>query len=72
MKTLLVFVAVAAVIAVPAFAQQARSRHTQVPAARQEQLPVVHTYAAERHYPQPRYDYNNNVNPDFQLGGSDR
>jgi hypothetical protein len=72
MNALLAFIAVAICIAAPAFAQPTRAGQTQVRAPRQEQLPAVHPYSAERSYPRPRYDYNNNVNPDFQLGGSDR
>ena len=72
MKTLLAFVALATGIAAPAFAQPTRSSHAQVRAPRPEQPSVVHPYSADRHYPHPQYDYNNNVNPDFQLGGSDR
>ena len=70
MKTLLAFVALTVSIAVPAFAQPTRKGHTRAP--RQEQPFIVHFYAADRHYPHPQYDYNNNVNPYFQLGGSDR
>jgi hypothetical protein len=72
MKTLLAFVALAICIAAPAFAQPTRKGHTHVRASRQEQSSIVHPYAADHHYPHPQYDYNNNANPDFQLGGSDR
>jgi hypothetical protein len=72
MRTLLAFVALATGIAAPAFVQPTRRGHTHVRALRQEQSSIVHTYAADRHYPHPQYDYNNNVNPDFQMGGSDR
>jgi hypothetical protein len=72
MKTLLAFVALATGIAAPAFAQPTRKGHTNVRAPRQEQSSIVHPYAADHHYPHPQYDYNNNANPDFQLGGSDR
>jgi hypothetical protein len=72
MKTLLAFIALATGIAAPAFAKPTRTGHTHVRASSQEQSPVVHPYAADHHYPHPQYDYNNNANPDFQLGGSDR
>jgi hypothetical protein len=69
MKTLLA-VALAVSIAVPAVALPTHKGPSRAP--RQEQPSIVHFYAAERHYPHPQYDYNNNVNPDFQLGGSNR
>jgi hypothetical protein len=72
MKTLLALVALAIGITAPAFAQATRKGHTHVRALRQEQSSIVHPYAADHHYPHPQYDYNNNANPDFQLGGSDR
>jgi hypothetical protein len=71
-KTLLAFVALATSIAAPAFAKPIRTGHAQVRASNQEKSPIVHPYAADHHYPRPQYDYNNNANPDFQLGGSDR
>jgi hypothetical protein len=72
MKTLLAIVALATGIAVPAFAKPIRTGQTHVRASSQEHSPIVHPYAADHHYPHPQYDYNNNANPDFQLGGSDR
>jgi hypothetical protein len=72
MKTLVGFVALATAIAAPAFAKPIRTGHTHVRAWSHEQTFIVHPYAADHHYPHPQYDYNNNANPDFQLGGSDR
>jgi hypothetical protein len=66
MKKLLTLVALGTFIAAPAFAQShARGLH-------QQRSSVVHPYAANRPYSAPGYEYNNNDNPDFQLGGGER
>jgi hypothetical protein len=62
MKKLFFLVALASVLAAPAFAQHA---------PRQDNLTwssSVHPYAAG-YYTRPQYEHNNNANPDFQLGG---
>jgi hypothetical protein len=68
MKTLVAFVALSAVIAGPAFAQAPSRNHT----FHQQSSSRVHPYAADVPYVARGYEYNNNANPDFQLGGSDR
>jgi hypothetical protein len=63
-KKFLAFVALATLLAAPAFAQQASGRHDN----RQQSSSSVHPYAADR-YAAPQYETNNNANSDFQLGG---
>jgi hypothetical protein len=60
-------VALSAVVAEPAFAQAPSRNH----AFHQQSSSRVHPYAADVPYMARGYEYNNNVNPDFQLGGSD-
>jgi hypothetical protein len=69
MKKLLAIVAVGTVLAGPAFAQQAQSTHRGARAAHPQYSTRVQPYEPEV-YQRPRYEYNNNANPDFQLGGS--
>jgi hypothetical protein len=64
MKTL---VALSAVLAGPAFAQAPSRNH-----AFQQSSSRVHPYAANTPYQARGYGYNNNDNPDFQLGGGER
>jgi hypothetical protein len=70
MKKLLALVALSTLIAAPAFAQSPRSGYAR--GSHQRQSSVVHPYAADRPYSAPGYGYNNNDNPDFQLGGGER
>ena len=67
MKTLVALVGLSAVVAGPAFAQAPSRNH----AFHQQSSSRVHPYAADVPYVARGYEYNNNVNPDFQLGGSD-
>ncbi len=64
MKTLLATLALASVVAAPAFAQptsDARAR------AYHQQAPMVQMYGAEHYQRRPSSE---DVNPDFQLGGN--
>jgi hypothetical protein len=63
MKELFFLVAVATVLAAPAFAQNAPTRQDN-----RAWSSSVHPYAAG-YYTRPQYEHNNNANPDFQLGG---
>jgi hypothetical protein len=67
MKTLVALVALSAVLAGPAFAQAPSRNH----AFHQQSSSRVHPYAADVPYVARGYEYNNNLNPDFQLGGTD-
>jgi hypothetical protein len=67
MKTLVALVALSAVLAGPAFAQGPSRSHT----FHQHLSSTVHPYAADVPYVARGYEYNNNLNPDFQLGGTD-
>jgi hypothetical protein len=67
MKTLVALVALSAVLAGPAFAQAPSRNH-----AFHQQSSRVHPYAADTPYQAHGYGYNNNDNPDFQLGGGER
>jgi hypothetical protein len=69
MKKLLAVVALGTVLAAPAFAQQAPRQDDH--AFHQQSSSRLHPYAADR-YTAPGYEYNNNLNPDFQLGGGER
>jgi hypothetical protein len=72
MKKLLALVALGAVISAPAFAQSApRAQRYTGPSYEYQGSARVHPYAAD-HYQRPGIGYNNNVNPDFQLGGGER
>jgi hypothetical protein len=72
MKKLLALVALGAVVASPAFAQSApRAHRDAAPSYEYQGSARVHPYAAD-HYQRPGLEYNNNVNPDFQLGGGER
>jgi curli biogenesis system outer membrane secretion channel CsgG len=68
MKTLVAFVALSAVVAGPAFAQAPSRNH----AFHQQSSSRVHPYAAGTPYAAHGYEYNNNENRDFQLGGGER
>jgi hypothetical protein len=68
MKTLVALVALSAVVAGPAFAQAPSRNH----AFHQQSSSRVHPYAADTPYAAHGYGYNNNDNPDFQLGGGER
>jgi hypothetical protein len=68
MKKLLILVALSAVIVTPALAQAPSRNH----AFHQHSSTRVHPYAANDRYAAPGYEYNNNLNPDYQLGGTDR
>jgi hypothetical protein len=70
MKKFLAIVALGTFIAAPAFAQSPRDVYTR--GLHQQRSSVVHPYAADRSYSAPGYGYNNNDNPDFQLGGGER
>jgi Ni/Co efflux regulator RcnB len=59
MKKLLVVVALGALVAAPAFAQQAPNARQQTGASHVQRSSSVYGY-----------ERNGNVNPDFQLGGS--
>jgi hypothetical protein len=65
MKTLVALVALSAVVAGPAFAQAPTRDHT----FHQQSSSRVHPYAADDPYVARGYEYNNNLNRDFQLGG---
>ena len=67
MKTFVALVALSAVVAGPAFAQAPSRNH----AFHQQSSSTVHPYAADVPYMARGYEYNNNLNPDFQLGGTD-
>jgi hypothetical protein len=71
MKKFLAIVALGTVIAAPAFAQSAPSARQDNRTFHQQSSSRVHPYAADR-YTAPGYEYNNNLNPDFQLGGGER
>jgi hypothetical protein len=70
MKKLLVLVALGAAIAAPNFAQAAPTAQSYARESTHGWSSRVHVYAP-KHYA-PWYDSygNNNLNPDFQLGGS--
>jgi hypothetical protein len=68
MKTLVALVALGAVVAGPAFAQAPSRNH----AFDQQSSSRVHPYAADVPYVAHGYEYNNDMNRDFQLGGGDR
>jgi hypothetical protein len=68
MKTLVALVALSAFVAGPAFAQAPTRNH----AFHQQSSSTVHPYAADVPYVARGYEYNNDVNPDFQLGGGER
>jgi hypothetical protein len=68
MKKLLAIVAVGTVLAGSAFAQQAQSTQ-RARTAHPHYSTRVQPYEPDV-YQRPRYEYNNNLNPDFQLGGS--
>jgi hypothetical protein len=68
MKTLVALVALSAVLAGPAFAQGPSRNH----ALHHQSSSTVHPYAADTPYAARGYEYNNNDNPDFQLGGGER
>ncbi len=70
MKKLLALVALGTLLAAPAFAQSPRDAYTR--GLHQHRSSAVHPYAAGRYYSAPGYEYNNNENPDFQLGGGER
>ena len=63
MKAFLAIIALGTVVAAPALAQP--TSHSRTRAYQQE--PMVQMYGAE-HY--ERRPYNQDVNPDFQLGGN--
>jgi hypothetical protein len=65
MKRLFVLVALGTVIAAPAFAQRDPNGRHHVRASHQEQSSTVPRHARDTYY-----ERNNNLNPDFQLGGS--
>jgi hypothetical protein len=67
MKKFFAIVALGTVLAAPAFAQQAPSAHQAGRTAHPQYTTRVHPYEPEV-YQRPRYE-NNNLNPDFQLGG---
>jgi hypothetical protein len=73
MKTILVLVALSSLVAAPAFAQRAPNASTEVQSVHQQRLYRVHPYAADLPdvYPHSQ-QLNNNLNPDFQLGGGER
>jgi hypothetical protein len=66
MKKILVLVALGSLIAAPAFAQRAPDARHETRAVHQQR---VHPYAAGIPDVEPRMELNNNLNPDFQLGG---
>ncbi len=71
MKTLLALVALGALVAGPAFAQHVPNARHEENAVHQHRSYRVAPYAAgapEIYYGHP-YEMNNNLNPDFQLGG---
>ena len=65
MKRLLVLVALGTIIAAPAFAKLNTNVRHHVRASHQEQSSTVPQHARDTYY-----ERNNNLNPDFQLGGS--
>jgi len=65
MKKLLATLALASVVAAPAFAQPTHNARAR--AYHQEQAPMVQMYGAEHYQPRPSFE---DVNPDFQLGGN--
>ena len=69
MKKILVLVALGSLIAAPAFAQRAPNARHETRAVHQQSLQRVHPYAAGLPDYEPRMELNNNLNPDFQLGG---
>ncbi len=71
MKTLLALVALGALVAAPAFAQHAPNVRHEGNAAHQQRSYRVAPYApgAPEIYYGHSYESNNNLNPDFQLGG---
>jgi hypothetical protein len=68
MKTLVALLALSAVIAGPAFARVPSRNHV----FHQQSTSTVHPYAADTPDVARGYEYNNNLNPDFQLGGGER
>ena len=68
MKTLVALVALSAVLAGPAFAQAPSRNH----AFHQQSSSRVHPYAADVPVYEHSQQLNNNLNPDFQLGGGER
>jgi hypothetical protein len=66
MKKLLVVVAFGTALGTTAFAQQASRQENR--ASHQQGSSGVRPYEDD-HYAPPRYERNNNGNPDFQLGG---
>jgi hypothetical protein len=64
MKKLLAIIAVSTAVAAPAIAQAASHAHTR---AYQNQTPMVNMYGAEHYQIRPSQE---DVNPDFQLGGN--
>jgi hypothetical protein len=70
MKKLLVLVALGAAIAAPTFAQAA-SVHSRARASHQGWSSGAQIYAPERSAVAP-YEYNSNLNPDFELRGDGR
>ncbi len=65
MKKLLAIIAVSTAVAAPAVAQPAS--HARAHAYYQDQSPMVNVYGAE-HY--QRRQSQEDINPDFQLGGN--
>jgi hypothetical protein len=70
MKKLLVLVALGGAIAAPTFAQAA-SAHSHMRASHQGWSSGAQIYAPERSAGAP-YEYNSNLNPDFELRGDGR
>ena len=70
MKKLLVLVTLGAAIAAPNFAQAASTADSYGRASNQEWSSRVHVYAPNQYAPWYDSYGNNNLNPDFQLGGS--
>jgi hypothetical protein len=68
MKTFVALVALSAVVAGPAFAQAPTRNH----AFHRQSSSTVHPYAADVPYTARGYEYNNDTNPGFQLGGGER
>jgi hypothetical protein len=68
MKKIFAIAAVGAVLAGPAFAQQATGTHREFRNSQPQRSTVAPPYQSEI-YHRPRVDYNNDLNPDFQLGG---
>jgi hypothetical protein len=65
MKTFLATLALASAVAAPAFAQPTQNARAR--AYHQEQAPMVQMYGTEHYQRRPS---NEDVNPDFQLGGN--